>query len=99
MTEARAQRQMDPARGAGAVLELVQTVRELRLDRCVGGVSVAALKLVRVLLQVVQLLLAGTVLGVHVPLGPDRLKASIPADRLLDQQLASPLDTRLLHDR
>ena len=54
----------------------------------------AALELERVLLQVVELLLAGAVLGVHVALGPDRLEA-----RLLDQELASRLDTRLLRRR
>jgi hypothetical protein len=52
---------------------------------------VAARPLERVVFEVVELLLAGVVLRVHVALGPDRLEA-----RLLDQQLASLLDTRIL---
>ena len=48
------------------------------LDGRVGGVVVATAKLERVVLQVVELLLAGAVLGVHVALGPDRLEAPAP---------------------
>ena len=65
---------MGTAAGTRAVLQLVKIVRELRLDRVVDGGVLAALKLEWVLLQVVELLLAAVVLGVHVALGTDRLE-------------------------
>src|SRR2546423_8699335 len=84
---------MEAAAGTSAFLQLVEVGRELGPNRRVGAVVVAVLKLKRVPLEVVELLLPDAVLGVHVPLGPDRLEG-----RLLDQELASLLATGLLRD-
>jgi hypothetical protein len=61
---------MDAAVGTGAVLQLVQARRELGLDRGVGGVVVATLKLKRVVIEVVELAAATATISRTLPPPP-----------------------------